>query len=38
MATVGPIRDPKKVEAMKIYLKGKDIRDYAMFTVGVMLP
>ncbi len=35
MATVEPIRDPKKIDAMKSYLKGEDIRDYAMFTVGV---
>ncbi len=32
---VEPIRDPKKIDAMKIYLKGKNIRDYALFVVGI---
>ena len=35
MRAVEPIRDPKKINAMKNYLKGKNIRDYALFTVGV---
>lgn len=35
MVSVDPIRDMKKVEAMKMYLKGKDIRSYTMFVVGI---
>jgi len=35
MNLVGPIRDPRKINAMKNYLKGKDIRDYAMFVMGI---
>lgn len=35
MKAVEPIRDIKKVNAMKLYLKGKDLRDYAMFVVGI---
>ncbi len=35
MKSVDPIRDLKKVEAMKIYLRGKNLRDYALFIVGI---
>ena len=35
MVSVDPIRDPKKIESMKIYLKGNNIRDYALFVVGI---
>lgn len=35
MKAVEPIRDQKKINAMKNYLKEKNIRDYALFTVGV---
>lgn len=31
---VEPIRDPKKINAVKKYLKGKNMRDYALFCVG----
>ena len=34
MKAVEPIRDQRKINAMKRYLKGKNIRDYAMFVVG----
>ena len=37
MKEVEPIRDLKKVEAMKRYLKGKNTRDYALFVVGLNL-
>ena len=37
MKEVEPIRDLKKVQAMKNYLKGKNIRDYALFVVGLNL-
>lgn len=35
MELVEPIRDKKKLEKMKIYLKGKNIRDYCLFVVGI---
>ncbi|WP_130808278.1 tyrosine-type recombinase/integrase [Senegalia massiliensis] len=35
MKLVDPIRDIKKINAMKNYLKGKDIRDYTMFVLGI---
>lgn len=35
LKAVEPIRDPRKINAMKKYLKGKNIRDYVLFTVGV---
>ncbi|ERI95235.1 site-specific recombinase, phage integrase family [Clostridiales bacterium oral taxon 876 str. F0540] len=35
MNTVSPIRDKKQLEAMKNFLKGKDVRDYLMFMVGI---
>ena len=37
MKEVEPIRDLKKVEAMKRYLKGNNTRDYALFVVGLNL-
>ena len=35
MERVDPIRDKKKLEAMKKYLKGQSVRDYLMFMVGI---
>lgn len=35
MRSVDPIRDPKKISTMKNYLKGKNERDHALFTVGI---
>jgi site-specific recombinase XerD len=35
MNTVEPIRDEKKIKAMKVILKDKNIRDYALFTLGI---
>ena len=35
MKTVQPIKDEKKIEAMKKILKGKSLRDYAFFTLGI---
>lgn len=35
MISVDPIRDEKKIQAMKTYLKGKNLRDYALFVVGI---
>lgn len=35
MNFVEPIRDKKKLEAIKKYLKGKNLRDYLMFMVGI---
>lgn len=35
MQTVEPIRDVRKVDAMKKYLRGKNLRDYAMFVLGI---
>lgn len=35
MRAVEPIRDLKEINAMKKYLKGKNIRDYALFVVGI---
>jgi integrase len=35
MKAVEPIRDPKKINAMKNYLKGKNIRDYTLFVMGI---
>ena len=37
MKEVEPIRDLKKVQAMKNYLKGKNMRDYCLFVVGLNL-
>lgn len=35
MISVDPIRDEKKIQTMKTYLKGKNLRDYALFVVGI---
>lgn len=35
MQTVEPIKDPRKLDAMKKYLRGKNMRDYALFVVGI---
>ena len=35
MNSVEPIRNEKKIEDMKTYLKGKDLRDHALFVVGI---
>ncbi|OLS02390.1 site-specific integrase [Tissierella creatinophila] len=35
MVSVDPIRDPKKIDSVKIYLKENNIRDYTMFVVGI---
>ena len=35
MIAVDPIRDKKKIQDMKIYLKGKSLRDHALFVVGI---
>lgn len=35
MDFVQPIRDPEKIEAMKIYLRAKSERDYMMFLFGI---
>lgn len=35
MNAVEPIRDKKKIQDMKIYLKGRSLRDYALFVVGI---
>ena len=35
MKAVDPIRDEKKIQDMKVYLKGKNIRDYTLFVVGI---
>ena len=35
MGVVEPIREPKKIEAMKKFLLGQNIRDYTLFTLGI---
>lgn len=35
MNLVEPIRDQNKIQDMKIHLKGRNIRDYALFVVGI---
>ena len=35
MKLVEPIRDKNKIEDMKIYLRGKDLRNHALFVVGI---
>lgn len=35
MNLVEPIRDKKKIEDMKVYLKGRSLRDHALFVVGI---
>ena len=32
---VEPIRDKRKIDAMKKYLKGKNVRDYVLFVMGI---
>lgn len=32
---VNPIRNKKKIDSMKMYLKGKNPRDYCLFTLGI---
>lgn len=35
MNLVQPIRDKKKIEDIKLYLKGTNLRDHALFVVGI---
>lgn len=35
MKIVEPIRDKKKIDSMKRYLKGKNVRDYVLFVLGI---
>lgn len=35
MISVDPIRDEQKIQTMKSYLKGKSLRDHALFVVGI---
>jgi len=35
METVEPIRKRKQIDALKIYLKGKNMRDYLLFILGI---
>ncbi len=35
MQTVEPIRDPKKLNAIKKYFRGKNLRDYVLFVLGI---
>lgn len=35
MELVEPIRDKKQIQGMKAYLKGQNIRDYLLFTLGI---
>ncbi len=35
MNTVEPIRDARKINAIKRMLKGSNLRDYALFTLGI---
>ncbi len=35
MELVEPIRDKKHIQGMKKYLKGQNIRDYVLFTLGI---
>lgn len=35
MNTVGPMRDKKQIELMKIYLKSKNIRNYLLLVMGI---
>ena len=35
MISVDPIRDQQKIQTMKSYLKGKNIRDHALFVLGI---
>ena len=35
MKLVEPIREKKKIDALKVYLKGNSLRDHALFVVGI---
>lgn len=35
MISVDPIRNEQKIQTMKSYLKGKNVRDHALFVVGI---
>ena len=35
MGTVEPIRNKKDIEAMKVYLKSKSLRDWVLFVLGI---
>ena len=35
MGTVQPIKSKKDIEAMKVYLKSKSLRDWALFVLGI---
>ena len=35
MKSVDPIRDIKKIQTMKTYLKGQNLRNHALFVVGI---
>ena len=35
MNLVEPIRDKKKIQDLKVYLKGRNVRDHALFVVGI---
>lgn len=35
MKSVDPIRDKKKIQNLKVYLKGNNLRDHALFVVGI---
>lgn len=35
MKSVDPIRDEKKIQTMKSYLKGRNLRDYTLFVMGI---
>jgi len=35
MGTVEPIKSKKDIEAMKVYLKSKSLRDWALFVLGI---
>lgn len=35
MNAVDPIRDKKKIQDMKTYLKGRSLRDHALFVVRI---
>ncbi len=35
MEVVEPIRDKRQIQSMKKYLKGQNIRDYLLFTLGI---
>lgn len=35
MNAVDPIRDKKKIQDMKVYLRGRSLRDHTLFVVGI---